>query len=140
MAKKRQVLASVETLNKVTELGWSVEMFSTSGGKIRYWVKLASDGSWRVLFGVYVGGEKFNTPQGQLDVWVRPETVVQFAGLTSAGVLGDLRKLQVVNETTTSIVLRLKDPGDVSAVYTLLQNWIFLSRERASQQEAEATK
>ncbi len=92
IAKERQILSFVETLHKVTELGWSIEITPTSGGKIRYWVKLPTDDSWRVLFGMYVGGEKFSTPEAQPDVWRRPETVVQFSGETIDNVLKELRR------------------------------------------------
>ncbi len=79
IADERQVLRFLETLHKFSELGWTVEMFRNNGGQLRYWVRLPGDGSWRVLFGMYVGGEKFSTPEGQLDIWIRPEAVVQFA-------------------------------------------------------------
>jgi hypothetical protein len=134
IAEERQVLEFVQALHKVSELGWSVEMFLTNGGKVRYWVKLPTDGSWRVLFGVYVGGEKFNTPKAQLDVWVRPEVVFQFSGAPVDKVVDDLHKFEIINETQTAIVLRLKDNQTFAAFYSLLQKWITMSKEVAAQQ------
>jgi hypothetical protein len=141
VAEERQVLGFVETLNKVTELGWFVEMFSISGGQIRYWVKLPADDTWRVLFGMYVGGEKFSTPRAQLDIWVRPKIVVQFSGVTIESVVGELRRFEIVNETNTAIVLRLKDQQAVSALDALLHMWITKSTELATrlQQQAESS-
>jgi hypothetical protein len=140
IAHEKSVLGFVEALHKVTDLGWSVEMFPTSGGKIRYWVKLPTDGSWRVLFGMYVGGDKFNAPNGQLDVWVRPETVVQFSGLPIDKVLDELRKFKIVNEAQTAIVLRLSDEKIAASFYSLLQQWNAMSIELAAQQNSDATQ
>lgn len=127
LAEDRHVLSFVEALDKVTQLGWSPEVSRTSGGKIRYWVGLSTDQSWRVLFGMYVSGDKFGTPTGQLDVWIRPETVVQYSGEPIEKVMDDLHQFEVVNETQTAMTLRLKDQGEVRAIYALLENWISMS-------------
>lgn len=126
IAESRGVLSYVEKLHQFTKMGWTVEMFRTSGGKIRYWVKLPT-GGWRVLFGVYVEGEIFNSPKGELDVWVRPEAVAEFNGMISDDIIKQIRQFKIKHETPSAITVCLSDEVTASKLYDVLQGWISMS-------------
>jgi hypothetical protein len=122
LAEERGVSEIVQVLHKVVSLGWSPEMLRRSGGLIRYWVKPPS-GSGRVMFGMYIGGEKFNSPKGQLDVWIRPEVVTEFTGIPPEEIKSQLRQFAIHHETETTMILRIGDPETSAKLLTLLQQW-----------------
>jgi hypothetical protein len=122
IAEERGVLEMVQALHKVVGLGWTLEMLRRSGGLIRYWVKLPT-GGWRVIFGMYVGGEKFNSPKGQLDVWVRPEAVTEFTGIPPEEIKNQLKLFMIHHETETTAILRIGDAESAAKLYALLQQW-----------------
>lgn len=122
IAEERDVLEIVRTLHQIVMLGWSVEVFRINGGQIRYWVEMTS-GSWRVLFGMYIGSEKFSSPKGHLDIWIRPEIVAEFTGIPCDQVQNELRQFPVHHETQTVTILRVADTQIASKLYRLLQYW-----------------
>ncbi len=119
IADDRRVHGLFEALDRVTEWGWSTQMYSSVGGKIRYLAK------GRVIFGVYVGGgrEKFNTPPSELDVWIRTVAAAEFSGDSPDEIQAQLQKFSTVKSTATSKTIRLKTQKDADDVYALLKNW-----------------
>lgn len=128
IAEDRNVLSMVEILHKVTNLGWYEETYSTNGGKIRYSAETPNDG-WRVLFGMSIGGVKQNSPEGTLDVWVRPAIVAEYAKLTLEAVLEQTAKFTVINRTDTRLDIRIPDQATASEMYSLLEKWASASAE-----------
>lgn len=123
IAEERGVSETVNLLQKVVALGWSPEMFRKNGGMIRYWVKLAS-GTWRVIFGMYIGAEnKFNSPKGQLDIWIRPEVVTEFTGSPAEEIKNELKQFAILTETESSVTLRIGDAETSSKLLVQLQKW-----------------
>jgi hypothetical protein len=122
IAEERKVLNSVETLHQVTKLGWSGEMFRSNGGKIRYWVT-TPDGGWRVLFGMNIGGEKQASPEGALDVWLRPEIIAAYSELPPESIMEQLSQFNIINQTTTRVEVRIVDQRDATKLYDLLKKW-----------------
>jgi hypothetical protein len=123
IADQSALLPLVQQLDALSALGLSVERFSTSGGKMRYWVKLSGDGGWRVLFGIYIGSEKHSTPEGSLDVWIRPETVMGLIGATAESVLEPLHQFEVVYQSQVSIVVRVHNEHEAVNLAELLRKW-----------------
>lgn len=128
VAEGRGVLDSFRTLHEMEAQGWYPEMFDLNGGQIRFWVKLSS-GSWRVLFGMYVGSEKYDSPRGDLDVWVRPEVASEFSGLKLEEVQNELRTFKLHRETQFNAVLRIGRPEDASQLRELFLQWTTLNAQ-----------
>jgi len=97
-------------------------MLRLRGGLIRYWVKLPSE-SWKVIFGIYIGGEKFNSPRGQLDVWIRPSVAAEFTGAPAEDIKAQLKQFTIHHETETSVTVRISDVETSTRLYVLLQLW-----------------
>ena len=76
-AKIRGVLPSVNELRQAVQKGWREDLGAWNGGTFRYWASLRN-GRDVVMFGMNVGGEKFGSPDGVLDVWVNVETVSEY--------------------------------------------------------------
>lgn len=136
ISEERGVLEIVQVLHKVVSLGWSPEMFRRNGGQIRYWVKLSS-GSWRVIFGMYIGGEKFNAAKGQLDVWIRLEVVAELTGDSLEEIRDQLKQFTVHHETETTTVLRVGDSESSAKLQLLLRQWNTKSESLEAEDEHE---
>jgi Endonuclease NucS len=131
IAGERGVSEIVQSLHKVVALDWSPEMLHSSGGLIRYWVNLSS-GGWRVIFGMYIGGEKYDSPNGQLDVWIRTEIVTEFTGIRAKEIKNQLKQFTIHHETETTMILRIGDADTSAKLLALLQQW---DAEAASRDE-----
>jgi hypothetical protein len=135
IAEERMVSKLVETLSQVASLGWFAEMHRRNGGTIIYWIALPTGGN-RVLFGMNIGGEKYDSPEGTLDVWCRPEVVAEYTGLPLGSVQEQLGTFTAINQTDERIYIRLQDQASATDLYELLKKWDATSVEfRARQSE-----
>jgi hypothetical protein len=122
IALKRKVLNLVEYFRKVDALRWSEEVLDRNGGTLRYWVA-TPDGKSKVIFGMNVGGEKLDSPDGSLDVWFNPDTVAEYSGMSLDATWDQLEEFPVLRKSDTKIYMRVVDPDLAEKLHQLFVRW-----------------
>jgi hypothetical protein len=131
VASGRKVGDLVVLFRKVESLGWWEEPLNTNGGTLRYWVG-TPDGKSKVLFGMNVGGEKLSGPEGSLDVWLNPETVAEYSGLSLETTWDELEEFPVIKKSSAKIYIRVTEEAIAAKLYALFSKWK-LTEERATE-------
>lgn len=122
VARKRGVMAFAQILHQVnTKLGWPPQPLRRNGGTIRYWVRTPEGG--KVSFGMNVGGKKIGSPDGVLDVWLRPDTIALMCGKPVDEVWEKLRQFPVAKEYAKSIFIRIRDDQTAAQLFSVLEEW-----------------
>ena len=136
IADTRKIRVLVETLRQVTNMGWREDSVHPNGGTLRYWIA-SPDGRDRVLFGMNVGGNKFKTPEGALDVWIWPETAAEYSGFSIEDIWDQLEEFKSLRASNKRFVTRIKDDAEALKFYNLLAKWDSTNAELRAKREAE---
>ena len=133
VASDRKVVAFVNILRKVISLGWYEEILDNNGGTARYWITIASplDDKYKVLFGINIGGTKWTSPEGTLDVWIRQKIASSYSQTTIQDVSTLLHEFNPFNETEGTIWFRILDETGATRLLTILDSWHLKSTEIA---------
>ena len=138
-AAERKVLKLVEILRGVTAFAWGEQPVHVNGGSLRYWIA-APDGKTRMAFGINVGGEKYDSPQGSLDVWVWPEICAEFSESSIDDVWKDLGQFQALKASNKRFFTRIHDDETAERFLSLLSKWDKGSAEHRLKVEAEMSE
>jgi hypothetical protein len=122
VASRRTVEGLVELFRKVESLGWWPESLNRNGGTLRYWV-ITPDSKNKVLFGMNIGGEKLGSPEGSLDLWLNPDTVAEYSGISLDTTWDELEVFPVIKKSNTKIYIRVADEQIASKLYALFAKW-----------------
>jgi hypothetical protein len=100
---------------------------STLKGSFRYYAK-RKDGGVNIVFGINVAGHMFyiDPPlRGELDVWLRPETIAQVTGIPEDTIRATLEHEHgAFKNKDLGHVIRLKSPEAAKRLVTQLKTWI----------------
>lgn len=123
-AAARHVTSEVEALRELAKNDeeLSEEPASSYGGSFRYWRK-NTDGKAKMILGVNVSGERRDTPQGQLDIWVPANSLAQVLGIPEQQAKDLLRKLPVLDMKTSDCIIRLQNHQAAQLVAKSFREW-----------------
>ena len=136
IAAGRKVRTLMEILRQVTRLGWQEEPVHVNGGSLRYWIT-APDGKARILFGINVGGEKYDTPDGSLDVWIWPDIAAEFSQSSVEEAWTELKQFPTFKNLQKQFFTRIQHEAEAKKLFQVLEKWDLGSAEYKSKREAE---
>jgi hypothetical protein len=138
IAADRDVSSKVQILRSVTKpkLDWYEESGWANGGTLRYWIALPET-QGKVIFGMNVGGAKFDSPRGSLDVWIWPEVAAAYAKCSTDEISSALGIFNIIRRTKR-LDLRLETDSQAESLLALLTSWDSQSEEYRLKREADA--
>ena len=122
IADGRGIFSYVNCFRQLEALGWWDERFRNNGGTVRYWIQ-SLDSSWRVIFGMNIGGKRLASPHGQLDVWLNLDIVSNCAEISVDRLVEELKSFVIINKSERRIDLRLSNDTMAKSLYKLLDQW-----------------
>jgi hypothetical protein len=137
LAVKRNVEAFTTTLLKLEkplECVWS-EPSRAYGGSFRCWRKTV-DGAWKMVIGLNISGQRKQTPEGQLDVWLPVPSIAAVTGTSVEEVRQALQSLPVYLKESVDLVVRLKTENDAETAVRVLSDY-FHAHAGSSTDEVE---
>lgn len=125
LAAKRNVEPLLKTL---LTLGPPVEHVfpvpaSTYGGSFRCW-RRDSKRKDRMVLGINVSGDRKQTPEGQLDLWIPIPTLALIMDTSADDVKKALEKLPIYIKENVDWIIRLKNDVDAGNVVTVLSDFL----------------
>ena len=121
MATGRNVVAMVDICRKM-KLLWSEVPENTAGGSFRYWTENQQGGA-KMVFGVNTSGKMANSPMGELDVWIRTDSLAEVINLNETEIRKRfLKDFQPFSTGHMDFIIRLKSPADADRLVLLLQS------------------
>jgi hypothetical protein len=124
LAGRRHVEALLGTVLKLERpLGCVTSEPTTSyGGSIRCWRQTPEE-KWKVVIGLNISGQRKQTPEGQLDVWLPIPSIATVTGTSVEEVRNALDPLPVLVREAVDWVVRLKSESDAEMVVRLLSEY-----------------
>jgi hypothetical protein len=123
LAEKRNIKPFTTTLLKLEkplECVWLP--YRTYGGSFRCWRKTV-DGAPKMVIGLNISGQRKQTPEGQLDVWLPGPSIAAVTGTSVEEVWQALRPLPVYLKENVDWVVRIKTESDAEMVVRVLSDY-----------------
>lgn len=124
LANKRNVEAVTNTVLKLVhpiECVWS-EPSRTYGGSFRCWRK-GLDGGWKMVLGLNVSGQRKQTPDGQLDIWLPVPSIAAVTGTSTEEVYHALQPLPEYLKEAVDLIVRVKDENQAETIVRVLSEY-----------------
>lgn len=124
VAVKRHVEVITATLLRLAhpmECVWS-EPSRTYGGSFRCW-RQGPDGNWKMVLGLNVSGQRRQTPDGLLDIWLPVASIAAVTGTSTEEVQHALSSLPVFLKEAVDWIIRLKDESQAEATVRTLSEY-----------------
>lgn len=128
-AAQRHVEAITATLLKLAhplECLWS-EPSRTYGGSFRCWRKSpdgkSADGNWRMVLGLNISGQRKQTPDGQLDIWLPVASIAAVSETSIEEVQHALTQLPVYAKEAVDWIVRVKDEDQAELAVRVLSEY-----------------
>jgi hypothetical protein len=137
LAAKRNVEKLTTTLLKLEQpldCVWS-EPSRAYGGSFRCWRKTV-DGRGKMVIGLNISGQRKQTPEGQLDVWLPVPSIAAVTDTSVEDVRQALEPLPVYMKENIDLVIRLKSESDAELVVRVLSDY-FHAHAGSSADEVE---
>jgi hypothetical protein len=94
----------------------------TYEGSFRCW-RRAPDEKWKMVLGINVSGQRRQTPEGQLDIWLPVQSIATVTGAPVEEVRGALSKLPVYAKENVDWIARLKSKIEAETVVSVLADF-----------------
>jgi hypothetical protein len=107
------------------------------GGSFRCWRRNV-DGKAKMVIGLNISGQRKQTPEGQLDVWLPVPSIAAVSETSVAEVRHALESLPVFLKENVDWVIRLKSEGDAEMVVQVMNDY-FVAHPGSSGSEVEET-
>ena len=122
-ATKRQVLPMLERFREfhTEEYVWE-EPTVTYGGSFRFWRK-NTDGNPKMVFGLNVSGDRCDTPDGQLDLWIPIKSLAQVLNVPEDQSKDLLKSLPVFEMKPSDCIVRLENQQAADGVAKKIRDW-----------------
>ena len=120
MASDRHVKDLVDACRNLQDV-WDEKPQDTYGGSFRYKDRTIGN----IVFGVNVAGARENSPDGKLDVWVRPGVLSEITGISEQRIRRQLKDgYSVLEEDSWDSVVRLAARDDAERLVSQLKEWV----------------
>lgn len=103
------------------------------GASYRYW-RRCNDDREKVVYGIAVLADRYQTPPGELDVWLRTQNLSQVTAITDDEIKNALKQsLDCSVRSSKKILVRLKNVSEAKVFTKLLGGWLNTPKEMSAQ-------
>ncbi|MCI0348343.1 MAG: endonuclease NucS [Acidobacteriales bacterium] len=123
LAESRGVMDFLKPLHTLAseQYVWSYPTRRRDG--FRYWGQ-NREGKWQVVFGISVTAGRFDTPEGQVDVWINVGKLSAVTGLAERALVETLKKGWQFSEGSKRSMIRLRNKGEAQSLAGQLKSWL----------------
>jgi Protein of unknown function DUF262 len=124
IAADRGVAPLVEACRRLAMDDWVTEQRGRGhGGSYRYWRRDSKDKN-RVIFGIAVAPDRFETPKGEMDAWMWPRVVSEVTNVPEEEIrIGLKSKFAYTERGKQQCTVRLRSVADAESLASLLVDW-----------------
>jgi hypothetical protein len=116
MANERKIVELLKTCRQMKDV-WAEQPRRTGQGSFRYWT------GERMVYGINVSGKltKPNTPTGELDIWVRTDTLAEVTGIAEEEIKQRFATFSPFDAGRMDFVIRVKTTKQAEMVISVLK-------------------